>query len=171
MKMALYMNNASSCKDIPSESAVKQWISAALSDEYDQAEVCIRVVNEDEGAELNKRYRNKNGATNVLSFPADLPELPQELMQESPQKESLQLPLLGDLVVCAPIVEREAKEQNKSLEAHWAHMLVHGSLHLIGYDHINDSEAELMEQRETDILTNLNFPPPYEQSPGAIDAP
>lgn len=175
MKLALYMDNASSCKDVPSESTVKQWISAALSDGYDQAEVCIRVVNEDESAELNKRYRNKNGATNVLSFPADLPELPQELMQElpreSPQEESLQLPLLGDLVVCAPIVEREAKEQNKSLEAHWAHMLVHGSLHLIGYDHINDPEAELMEQRETDILTKLNFPPPYEQSPGAIDAP
>ncbi len=159
MKLALYLDNASSCKDIPIESNVQQWISAALSDEYDQAEVCIRVVNEDESAELNQRYRNKNGATNVLSFPANLPELPQELLEEEP----LQLPPLGDLVVCAPVVEREAKEQNKSLEAHWAHMLVHGSLHLIGYDHINDPEAELMEQRETDILTSLNFPPPYEQ--------
>lgn len=171
MKLALYMDNASSCKDIPGELIVQQWISAALSDEYDQAEVCIRVVNEDESAELNQRYRNKHGSTNVLSFPADLPELPQELRQESQQEELLQLPLLGDLVVCAPVVEREAKEQGKSLEAHWAHMLVHGSLHLIGYDHINDPEAELMEQRETDILTSLNFPPPYEQSPGAIDAP
>ena len=161
------MDNASSCKNIPEKQTAQEWVTAALSSEYDQAEISIRVVNEDESAELNQYYRNKSGATNVLSFPADLPELPQELMegleQEPLQVEPLQLPLLGDLVVCAPVVEREAKEQNKSLEAHWAHMLVHGSLHLIGYDHINDPEADLMEQRETDILTSLNFPPPYEQ--------
>jgi len=167
MKLALYLDNASSCKDIPDESTIEQWIRAALSDQYDQAEVCVRVVDEDESAEFNQYYRNKNGPTNVLSFPADLPELSQELLKQEPQ----QLPPFGDLVICAPVVEREAKEQNKSLEAHWAHMLVHGSLHLIGYDHLNDSDAERMEQRETDILTTFNFPPPYEQSPGAIDTP
>jgi probable rRNA maturation factor len=155
MNLTIDMDNASCCKDIPDEQIIHQWITAALSNYKDTAEVSIRVVNEDESAELNQRYRNKQGPTNVLSFPADLPE-------------SLQLPLLGDLVICAPIVEHEARQQNKSSEAHWAHMLVHGSLHLIGYDHVNDDDAEIMERLETKILTGLNFPPPYEPLPREI---
>ncbi|MCL4119699.1 UNVERIFIED_CONTAM: hypothetical protein GTU68_034058 [Idotea baltica] len=148
------MDNASSSQDIPDEPSVQQWINAALSNQKGEAELSIRVVDEAESSELNLRYRNK-----------DLSESLQELLLE----ESLQLPLLGDLVICAPVVEHEAQQQKKSLKAHWAHMLVHGSLHLIGYDHMNDQEAELMEQLETNILTNLGFPPPYEQPPGAID--
>ena len=156
MNLTIDMDNASCCKDIPDENTIHQWVSASLSGYKDTVELSIRVVNEDESAELNLRYRNKQGPTNVLSFPADLPE-------------SLQLPLLGDLVICAPVVEREAQQQDKSPEAHWAHMLVHGSLHLIGYDHINDEDAENMERLETKILTGLNFPPPYEQLPQEID--
>lgn len=165
MKLTIYMDNASSYQDIPDKPSVQQWVDAALYNQKGEAELSIKVVDEDESSELNLRYRNKQGPTNVLSFPADLSESLQELLLE----ESLQLPLLGDLVICAPVVEREAQQQNKSLKAHWAHMLVHGSLHLIGYDHMNDQEAELMEQLETNILTNLDFPPPYEQPPGAID--
>lgn len=165
MKLTIYMDNASSYQNIPDEPSVQQWVDAALTHKKGEAELSIRVVDENESSELNLRYRNKQGPTNVLSFPADLPESLQELLLE----ESLQLPLLGDLVICAQVVEREAQQQNKSLKAHWAHMLVHGSLHLIGYDHMNDHEAELMEQMETNILTNLDFPPPYEQPPGAID--
>src|SRR5690606_24067449 len=94
-------------------------------------------------------YRHQDKPTNVLSFPADIPA-------------ELNLPLLGDLVICAPVVEREAMEQRKTLEAHWAHMVVHGTLHLVGYDHITEPEAEEMESLETKILTGMGFPPPYE---------
>jgi probable rRNA maturation factor len=90
-----------------------------------------------------------------LSFPADIPE-------------EVGIPLLGDLVICAPVVEREAQEQQKTVDAHWAHMLVHGSLHLLGYDHIEDDEAELMEALETNIITGLGFSAPYEDSTQAM---
>ena len=160
MNLALDMENASSSLKVPDEQSIHQWVCAALAEintgGKDDIELSVRVVDEAESAELNQRYRHKQGATNVLSFPADLPD-------------SLQLPLLGDLVICAPIVEREAHQQEKSLDAHWAHMLIHGSLHLMGYDHIDDRDAEEMEQLETKIITSLNFPPPYEQSPGATD--
>jgi probable rRNA maturation factor len=99
-------------------------------------------------AQLNQHYRGKPGPTNVLSFPADLPE-------------SLQLPLLGDIVICAPVVAREAVEQGKPAAAHWAHMAVHGALHLLGYDHICETEATEMEDLETAILATLGFPCPY----------
>jgi len=153
MNLTIDIDNASCCKEIPDEKTIHQWVSAALSGRKDNAELSIRIVDEDESTELNQQYRSKQGPTNVLSFPADLPEFIQE---------SLQLPLLGDLVICAPVVESEARQQNKSSKAHWAHMLIHGSLHLIGYDHIDDKDAEKMEQLETKILTSLNFPPPYE---------
>lgn len=159
MNLIIDIENASSCASVPDEKSFRRWVSAALTEQPTrlgkEVELSIRIVDEKEGAELNSRYRNKQGATNVLSFPANLPE-------------SLQLPLLGDLVICAPVVEREAKQQEKSADAHWAHMTIHGSLHLIGYDHIDDQDAEKMEQLETNIITNLHFPPPYEQSPGAI---
>mgnify|MGYP001063720247 FL=1 len=154
------MENASSSPNVPDEKLVHQWVYAALAEintgGKDDLELSVRVVDEEESADLNQRYRHKQGATNVLSFPADLPD-------------SLQLPLLGDLVICAQIVEREARQQDKSLDAHWAHMLIHGSLHLMGYDHIDDRDAEEMELLETKIITSLNFPPPYEQSPGATN--
>lgn len=135
---------------IPALSDIERWIGAALqSQDLENTEVSIYIVDEAEGQELNSQYRGKDYPTNVLSFPADIPE-------------EVGTPLLGDLVVCAPVVEREAQEQNKALAAHWAHMLVHGTLHLIGFDHIDDAEAEEMESLETQIITGLGYPAPYQ---------
>lgn len=137
---------------IPAGSALEGWIKAALhSQKLEEAEVSLYIVDEAESQKLNSQYRDKDKPTNVLSFPADIPE-------------EVGIPLLGDLVVCAPVVEREALEQGKSLNAHWAHMLVHGSLHLLGFDHIEDDEAEVMENLETSIITGLGFPAPYQES-------
>ena len=139
----------STSKQIPSIENIELWISTALeSDELNDAEVSVYIVDEAESQDLNFQYRSKDKPTNVLSFPAEIPE-------------EVGVPLLGDLVVCAPVVEREAKEQGKSLEAHWAHMLIHGSLHLLGYDHVEDDEAEVMEALETRLVTQLKFPAPY----------
>jgi probable rRNA maturation factor len=141
------IENASSALDVPEEGQFRQWAEAAAKREG--AEVAIRIVDEAESAELNRTYRHKQGPTNVLSFPFEVPEdVPNDL--------------LGDLVICAAVVEREAREQLKSPAAHWAHMVVHGMLHLQGYDHIEDSEAEAMEAEEIAILATLGFPNPYE---------
>lgn len=152
MEITVDIELASGHLPLPDESAIHDWTAAALKaacePECEAAEVSVRIVDEAESQELNARYRGKDKPTNVLSFPADLPP-------------ELKLPLLGDLVICAPVVAREAEEQGKSVEAHWAHMLVHGCLHLLGYDHIEDAEAEAMEALETRIITQLNYPPPY----------
>lgn len=153
MKLNIALENMSSCTDVPGEADVYRWVSAALSDYREAAELHIRLVDEKESAELNERYRHKNGATNVLSFPTELPEVVQA---------ELECPLLGDLVICAPVVAKEAQQQHKTTRAHWAHMVVHGSLHLIGYDHINNDEASEMEQLETSILSDCGFPNPYQ---------
>ena len=143
--------NSSSTK-IPSVENIELWIRAALqSDELNQAEVSVYIVDEAESQELNAQYRGKDKPTNVLSFPADVPD-------------EVGVPLLGDLVICAPVVEREAQEQGKTLEAHWAHMLIHGTLHLLGYDHVEDDEADVMEALETRLITQLNFPAPYTET-------
>jgi probable rRNA maturation factor len=135
---------------IPDLSDIERWISATLqSQDLENADVSIYIVDEEEGQELNSQYRCRDYPTNVLSFPADI-------------AEEVGIPLLGDLVICAPVVEREAQEQNKALAAHWAHMLVHGTLHLIGFDHIDDGEAEQMESLETQIVTGLGYPAPYQ---------
>jgi probable rRNA maturation factor len=135
---------------IPTLADLERWISAALlNQEFEDAEVSVYIVDEDEGKELNAQYRGKDYPTNVLSFPADI-------------AEEVGVPLLGDLVVCAPVVEREAQEQGKTLHAHWAHMLIHGTLHLLGYDHIEDDEADAMETLETQIVTGLGYPAPYQ---------
>jgi len=134
---------------VPAEESLRRWISAALPPVSRAFEVSVRLVEEEEIRTLNSTYRHKDYATNVLSFPADLPE-------------ELALPLLGDIVVCAQVVTREANEQGKTAEAHWAHMLVHGTLHLLGYDHIEEDEALEMEALETTIITGLGFDPPYE---------
>jgi probable rRNA maturation factor len=156
MTIQVDIDVASSSVRLPSFGQMEQWISAALVDapdfDHSNAEVSVYIVDEDESQELNLRFRQKDKPTNVLSFPADIPP-------------ELDIPLLGDLVVCAPVVEREAEEQTKTLDAHWAHMLVHGTLHLLGYDHINDADAEEMEQLETQILQRLGFPAPYETEP------
>ena len=127
---------------------IERWVRCAVGERRQDVELSIRITDPEEISELNQTYRNKTGATNVLSFPAELPK-------------ELQLPLLGDLVICAPVVEDEARQQGKALQAHWAHMVIHGTLHLLGYDHVEDAEAQMMEKLEIDILASLQFPNPY----------
>ena len=133
----------------PDDPDICRWASAAYLGDKPDAELTVRIVDESESAQLNETYRHKSGPTNVLSFPFEAPP-------------GMELPLLGDLVICAPVVEREALAQNKSTQAHWAHMMVHGSLHLQGYDHIETQQAEQMEALEVDILARLGFSNPYE---------
>ena len=135
---------------LPSEEQLQRWASAALDGrtEFQQPELTIRLVAEAESQALNSEYRGKDYPTNVLSFPFEVPpEVPLEL--------------LGDLIICAQVVQREAVEQGKTAEAHWAHMVVHGCLHLLGYDHIKDDEADIMENLERRIMATLGFSDPY----------
>jgi probable rRNA maturation factor len=132
---------------IPEFTSFERWASAAC-DKAD-AELSVRIVGLEESAELNETYRKKEGPTNVLSFPCEVPA-------------GVPCDLLGDLVICAPVVEREAREQGKLAEAHWAHMVVHGVLHLQGYDHIETRDAERMEALEVEIMARLGFANPYE---------
>ncbi|MFW2439706.1 MAG: rRNA maturation RNase YbeY [Arenicellales bacterium] len=152
MPLEIDLQLVMSDKAIPDVEKIQHWADAA-------ADACrcdnnmvltIRVTDALESAELNDRYRNQPGPTNVLSFPFEDPP---------GQKTNV----LGDLVVCAPVVQKEADEQHKSSDAHWAHILVHGVLHLCGYDHIDQSGADEMESLETGIITGLGFPPPYEE--------
>ncbi len=143
------LQNASASLFLPSEKDLTQWAKAATR--RDNAEIVVRVVDEPESAELNEHYRGKAGPTNVLSFPFEAPP-------------GVTTEILGDLVVCAPVVEREAKEQGKTLQAHWAHMVVHGVMHLQGYDHIEEDEAVIMESEEIAIMNGLGFSNPYEEA-------
>ena len=133
---------------LPTAEQIEQWATAAAQPQSDEVEMTVRIVDEAESHALNLNYRGKDRPTNVLSFPFECPD-------------EVELPLLGDLVICRQVVEREAQEQDKPLMAHWAHMVVHGSLHLLGYDHIEDDEAEEMESLETQIMTGLGFADPY----------
>lgn len=135
--------------NIPAEPSFTRWVAAALPPDKQHFELTIRVVSLAESEALNTQYRHRSKPTNVISFPSDLPE-------------ELDIPLLGDLVICASVVETEARAQNKTLEAHWAHMVIHGTLHLLGYDHEDEQEATVMEALETDLLTALGFAAPYE---------
>ena len=137
---------------IPAAVSFRRWVAAALAGRIREADLAVRIVGNKEGRALNHHYRGKDYATNVLSFPAELPEgLP----------KGVKLPLLGDLVLCAPVVAREAKEQGKPLSAHYAHLTVHGTLHLLGWDHEDAREAECMEQLEREILAGLGIDDPY----------
>ncbi|MDD1620793.1 MAG: rRNA maturation RNase YbeY [Methylococcaceae bacterium] len=139
----------------PSEEQFQQWVDAALVGREEDAEITIRLVDEAEIAELNQQYRHKPGPTNILSFPF-----------EAPEGIELDLGLLGDLVICVPIIVQEAMQQRKQIMHHWAHITVHGVLHLLGYDHIEGQEAEQMEALEIQILNTLNIANPYlEESP------
>ncbi|MDH5483790.1 MAG: rRNA maturation RNase YbeY [Gammaproteobacteria bacterium] len=148
MPVKLDVQYAESQDEPPPRQLLEQWANLALCDDR-EVEVSLRIVGEEESQSLNHSYRGKNKPTNVLSFPMDMPE-------------EFGVPLLGDLVICAPVVEREAVEQNKSSQAHWAHMVIHGMLHLQGYDHITDAEADEMESLETRLVQQLNFPDPYQ---------
>lgn len=151
---------------LPTEAQFQQWVNAALAGRQDEGELCIRIVDEEESHELNHQYRGKDKPTNVLSFPFEMPELPDDLPEEILAAMQAEDPgnILGDLVVCAAVVAQEAGEQKKALHDHWAHMIVHGSLHLLGYDHINDQDAEIMEQLERDILAQLAIADPYQEN-------
>ncbi len=140
---------------VPTQEQCEQWVQASLVGECagEANELTIRIVDETESQELNRDYRQKDKPTNVLSFEFENPPGLVDLGEA--------LPYLGDLVVCAAVVEREAEEQNKALEAHWAHMIVHGTLHLQGYDHIEDEEAQEMEALEFEIMQGLGYADPY----------
>ncbi len=154
MSVIIELMNVSGESAVPSQAEFEGWSEAVLT-ELDQSErtieLAIRLVAENESAELNQNFRNKQGPTNVLSFNYDeiLPELQQNL--------------LGDLVICSQVVINEAQQQHKTLKAHWAHMTIHGMLHLLGYDHENDLEAKTMENLESNILMKLGYPQPYEE--------
>ncbi len=150
MKLSLDLQCATTAQKIPARRDFRRWAEAALAGRRGEAELLIRLVDEAESRELNLRYRGKDRPTNVLSFPADLPPV-------------VQSPLLGDLVICAPLVAQEAREQDKETLHHWAHLVVHGVLHLVGYDHQNEAEAATMEAAEREILAGIGLPDPYQQ--------
>ncbi len=147
MKLDIAVQNATSFTPVPTHQQFARWASAAL-DKHGDAELLIRLVDRQESRQLNAQYGHKNKATNVLSFPADLPE-------------EFGLALLGDIVICAPMVAEEAQGQHKTTQAHWAHLTIHSILHLLGHDHQAEKEASAMESLETKILQSLGFPDPY----------
>ncbi|MEQ1816106.1 MAG: rRNA maturation RNase YbeY [Nitrosomonas sp.] len=144
----LMVQYATNSKDAPTRPQFRRWVKAALMQE---AEIVLRIVDEAEGCELNHQFRNKDYATNVLTFVYDDTQ-----------------PLMGDIVLCAPVVSKEAQQQHKDLIAHYAHLTVHGVLHLQGYDHIEEGEAVVMEQMETQILARLGYDDPYTEHGDAI---
>lgn len=154
MTLLIDIQNPEAYTQLPQEEELARWAQAAWQGEG-EAGVVIRIVAEAESQNLNSTYRGKDYPTNVLSFPYDPPPIPLEEDETD---------YLGDLVICLPVVEREASEQGKTLEQHWAHLLIHGVLHLQGYDHISDDEAVEMETLETAILGKLGFPDPYQVS-------
>jgi len=133
---------------LPVNEQLESWANLTLSALKTSSEMTIRIVDVNEIQSLNQIYRHKDKPTNVLSFPAEIPD-------------EIDLALLGDIVICSSVVEKEAVDQKKSLEAHWAHMVIHGTLHLLGYDHLNDEEAEEMESKEIEILGHFGYPNPY----------
>lgn len=135
-------------QNLPSEEQVSLWLNTATEKLDDEFDLTVRLVDEQESHQLNFDYRGKDKPTNVLSFPFEAPP-------------GVEINLLGDLIICKQVVEQEAKDQDKTLAAHWAHMVVHGALHLLGYDHIDDEEAIEMESLETQILQRMGFEDPY----------
>ena len=147
--LTIDIENASSTTNIPESKEFEQWVKAALQAPKDtDIELSIRIVDEEEIQTLNRDYRGKDKPTNILSFPCELPP-------------GVDVPLLGDLVICANVVKNEAKEQEKPEQNHWAHMVIHGTLHLMGYDHSEDTEAEIMEALEVKLLSELGISNPY----------
>lgn len=149
MSIELDVQIASENENIPTSEQLQTWVEAALTSFQRPFELTIRIVDADESQSLNHQYRGKNAPTNVLSFPFESPE-------------GVELDLIGDLIICADVVNKEFLEQNKTSNAHWSHMVIHGCLHLLGFDHIEDADAEEMESLEIDILAKLGFNNPYE---------
>jgi len=138
------LQSVSATNQIPVQTQFQTWVEAALAEHVAAGKITIRVVDEEDSAKLNKKFRGKTGPTNVLSFPFDSSPLP----ADNP-------PLLGEIVICAPIVEREARLQGLPILFHWAHMVIHACLHLMGFDHETDQEAKVMEGLEQDILRGI----------------
>lgn len=155
-RLTVDLQRAHAAPGVPAAESFERWAQCAwLGDTA--SEVTIRIVDADESAELNGQYRGKSGPTNVLSFPFEAPA-------------GITVPLAGDLIICAPVVEKEAKDQHKEPESHWAHMVVHGMLHLQGYDHIEDNDAEVMEALEVRLLRQLGYGNPYESEEAEQDS-
>ncbi len=152
MRLRVNVQYAHAGADVPSKASIAKWARAALKGHAsEEVELVVRIVDETEGAALNRRYRHKAGPTNVLSFSYESP-VPQGTAEPA---------LLGDIVICGPVVAREARSQGKDVAAHWAHMVVHGIMHLRGYDHIHDTDTKIMEEMETQVVRRLGFPDPY----------
>ncbi|MDG1074485.1 MAG: rRNA maturation RNase YbeY [Methylophilaceae bacterium] len=139
--LSLSVQFASNAAQLPTRNQLRKWVKAALRVD---TEVTIRIVDEVEGRKLNRTYRGKDYATNVLTFP----------LTEEPH-------LMGDIIICAPVVIQEAKQQNKTIAAHFAHLTVHGTLHLHGYNHEIEEQAALMESIEVTTMLQLGYPNPY----------
>jgi len=135
----------------PDENSIRQWVAGISNNSPLHGEMTIRIVEEEEGAQLNRQYRGKDGPTNVLSFSYN--------NAASPVRT-----IYGDIVICAPVVEKEALEQNKDVRSHWAHMVVHGTLHLLGHDHLNEKQAEAMEALEQSIMAGFGYGNPYNEN-------
>lgn len=152
MKYHLNFQNPNNYPNLPNIFHIQRWVNTALTDLIDTGELTLRIVNTSTIQSLNNQYRHINKPTNVLSFPS---EVPSHIMKTLPERP------LGDIIICHEIIEKEAFEQHKTLEAHYAHMIIHGLLHLLGYDHIKESEAEIMEPLEIKTLALLGFNDPY----------
>ncbi len=148
MSIAVDVQYAAEAPNLPPQADFIRWVEIVLKDQKVEGEVCIRIVDAEESQALNSEYRGKDKPTNVLSFPFEVPP-------------GVPVTLLGDLVICAEVVTQEAEEQQKAPADHWAHMVVHGTLHLLGFDHINDDDAEEMEALERTLLARLNIADPY----------
>lgn len=149
MNINLIIQNPSKIKNIPTKKQFTAWIESALGSRHKKCEILIRIVDKKEITKINKTYRKKNKPTNIISFEFDPPP-------------GVKTNFLGDLIICASVVRTEAKLQHKTMVSHWAHLTIHGTLHLLGYDHIDDTDAEEMENLEIKILKKLSFPNPYE---------
>ena len=148
MSVEVHVQRASTLRGLPSNRQMSAWLAQALAPLRPQASLTVRIVDAEEGSALNAQWRGKPGPTNVLSFPVS-------------GLEAIAPTLLGDIVLCAPVLKAEAAAQRKTIAAHCAHLLVHGALHLLGYDHLDDAEAEKMEALERQLLANMEFPDPY----------
>ncbi len=147
-RLVFAVQYGAAARNLPSRSQLRKCAHAALERE---AQITVRIVGRAEGKALNRNYRGKDYATNVLTF----------VFRDEP-------PFEGDLALCAPVIAREARAQGKSAAAHYAHLVVHGVLHLQGYDHENDADARIMEERESQIVTRLGFPDPYGQEESCV---
>jgi probable rRNA maturation factor len=148
MKIKINIQRATGTPEIPTDRKIRNWAKSALYNREKDTELTIRIVDTDESTQLNQRWRNISSPTNVLSF-------------SMKGAEQYTAGLIGDIVICAPVVNNEAVDQNKPVEAHWAHMVIHGVLHLLGYDHNNSKEAKKMESMETTLLESLGYKNPY----------